>query len=183
MTPQTRQEPALKMHASLSALPPLALRSGIEIRSFQEGDEAAWNHIISVSFASPYDFNDHMKKDPAYKAERVLFALIDGVPVATAAAWQVDSVPADTGYLHMVGALPAYKGRQLGRVICLAALHRLQQEGFSKVGLNTDDFRLPAIKTYLELGFVPDLSIHESMQARWENIHELLHNHKKEKSV
>ena len=179
MSEPIRQEPALMMHASLEALPPLDLPKGMQLRSFQEDDDEAWSHIISVSFKRPYDFNEHMKKDSAYQAERVLFVLVDGVFAATAAAWQVEKTPADTGYLHMVGALPEYKGRKLGYFISLAAMHKLRQEGFSRVSLNTDDFRLPAIKTYLSLGFVPDLLMHLSMPERWEKIYTLLNNKEK----
>ena len=166
--------PALVMCASLAQLPALTLPQGIAIRSFLDDDEDAWNQIISIAFRSPYDFNEHMKKDPAYKAERVLFAQVDDVLVATAAAWTVKDCAADTGYLHMVGALPEYKGRKLGYLICLAAMHKLKQDGFVRVRLNTDDFRLAAIKTYLALGFELDLTVHESMPERWEKIKNLL---------
>jgi len=35
--------------------------------------------------------------------------------------------------------------------------------------LETDDYRLPAIKTYLNLGFEP-LLVHENQRDRWRNI-------------
>ncbi len=39
--------------------------------------------------------------------------------------------------------------------------------------LCTDDWRLPAVKTYLNLGFEPEI-IHESHPARWKAVFETL---------
>ena len=44
--------------------------------------------------------------------------------------------------------------------------------------LKTDDFRLPAIKTYLNIGFKPDLST-DDYKERWEKIYENLNSYKK----
>jgi mycothiol synthase len=55
----------------------------------------------------------------------------------------------------MVCALDAHRGRGLGRLVTLAVLHHLRQGGFERADLSTDDWRIPAIKSYLALGFVP----------------------------
>jgi len=140
------------------------------LKHFSDGMESYWNDIITVSFETPYDFDSFMRADKAFASPRVLFICIDNIPVATAAAWYVDRHGSDTGYVHMVGALPEYRGRKLGYLVSLAAMHKLKCEGFSKAVLQTDDFRLPAIKTYLDLGFVADLSVHDSMPGRWEAV-------------
>jgi mycothiol synthase len=41
--------------------------------------------------------------------------------------------------------------------------------GYRRIYLLTDDFRLPAIKTYLRLGFVPFL-FEEGMEQRWREV-------------
>jgi len=130
--------------------------------------EQCWNNIITASFQTPFDFDSFMRADKAFCDQRVLFLCISDIPIATASAWQVEHY--DAGYVHMVGVLPDYKGRKLGRLITLAAMHRLRDEGFTQVVLQTDDFRLAAIKTYLNLDFKVDLSTHESIPSRWNAI-------------
>ena len=162
--------PQLLMRRDLSGLPDLCLPADMSLKCFSHGMEADWNNIITASFQTPFDFDAFMRTDKAFCDERVLFLCVDGAPVATAAAWNVERYGDDTGYVHMVGALPECKGRKLGYLVSLAAMHRLRDEGFTQVVLQTDDFRLPAIKTYLNLGFVADLSAHESMPGRWEAV-------------
>ena len=43
------------------------------------------------------------------------------------------------------------------------------REGRQRAFLSTDDFRLPAIRTYLKLGFEPYL-VHENQRERWRKV-------------
>lgn len=173
------EQTQLIMYADLGDLPELDLPPDISIRAYKDGDEKIWEDIILDSFKQEYKFDEFMKKDSAYKPERVLFACIDGVPVATASAWYVERYGKDTGYLHMVGALSEYKGKRLGYFICLAAMIKMKQDGFTRTVLQTDDFRLPAIKTYLDLGYEIDLNTHESIPERWAKIKDMMNGYKK----
>ena len=170
MDESTNKLPQLLMRRDLTDLPPLNLPDGVTVRHFQEGDEGIWENIISLSFESPHEFNPGMKDDSAFRNDRVLFLLVEGVPVATASAWFVPKYGDDTGFVHMVGALPSYQGRRLGYWVTLAVLYKLKAEGYLYAVLTTDDFRLAAIKTYLNLGFSIDKSDHGSIPERWEKI-------------
>lgn len=46
------------------------------------------------------------------------------------------------------------------------ALRKFRSDGLESAMLQTDDFRLPAIRTYLNLGFTP-MIVHENQFARW----------------
>ena len=96
-----------------------------------------------------------------------------GIPIATATAWLYDKSPDSTGYVHMVGAMPEWKGRGLGYQVSLAALHEMKREGKKDAVLHTDDFRLAAVKIYLSLGFEPEMN-HESHESRWEQVYQKL---------
>jgi mycothiol synthase len=151
----------------LRDLPKIELPAGYSIRSFKDGDERFWDRIIQVTFETPsYDFNKVMKADPAFRPERVLFVTCGDEPVATASAWQVDRFGPVIGYLHMVGVSPEHQGKQLGYWVSLAVLHHFVAVGRMEAVLQTDDFRLAAIKTYLRMGFEPVL-IHENQRERW----------------
>ena len=69
----------------------------------------------------------------------------------------------------MVGILPEAGGKGLGLTVSLAALHEMNREGRTNAILRTDDFRVPAVITYLKLCFVPML-IDENQRERWGNI-------------
>lgn len=161
------QSPQLVMlKSSLSELPSVQLPQGYTSRTFQPGDEKAWENIIGQSFNKPYLF-DTLDGDDQFRPERIFFICYDGTPVATASAWwQEQWGSEDTGYLHMVGALPDHTGKKLGYAVSLLAMHRMVEENRLRVILQTDDFRIPAIKSYLRLGYEPKI-VHPNQIERW----------------
>jgi mycothiol synthase len=73
------------------------------------------------------------------------------------------------GELGWVAGSPAHAGQRLGQAVCAAATARLLDAGYRRIYLLTDDWRLPAIKTYLRLGYVPYLCA-PGMAARWQAV-------------
>ena len=73
----------------------------------------------------------------------------------------------------MVGVVAEHTGHKLGKWVSLAVLAYFQDNGFISAMLDTDDFRIPAIKTYLNLGFIP-VYVEEGQSERWRNIFEKL---------
>lgn len=159
---------------SLADLPPVELPDGYALRHFVPGDEAGWEAVMAASFGRrepAWSFLDVMGRDAACSPERVLFITCEGQIVATASAWYRPEWGAETGYVHYVGADPAHCGKKLGHMVSLAVLHRFVFEGRSRAVLQTDDFRVPAIRTYLRLGFEPWL-IEEDQRQRWRVVFE-----------
>jgi mycothiol synthase len=76
--------------------------------------------------------------------------------VATAAARLLPGRYPGSGYVHYVGARPSERGKRLGEIVTRQVLAHFAADGLSGAVLETDDFRLPAIWTYLRLGFVPE---------------------------
>ena len=167
----TPQLAMAKMH--LDNLPPLRLEAGYQLRHFENGDEGGWNALVGKSFDSFYDFDGTLLRDPFFHPARVLFLEYGYQLVATACAWRSEKWGKNTGVLHMVAALPEHRGHHLGYHISLAALHQLAREGLHHAVLQTDDDRLPAIVTYLKLGFQPYLC-DPGQAARWEKIYRYL---------
>ncbi len=95
--------------------------------------------------------------------------------VATGMAQQrpIEPLYPDGYEVGWIAAHPAHGGRGLGRAVTAAAAACLVEIGASCIYLQTDDFRLPAIKTYLRLGFVPHLWA-DGMEARWQEVCERL---------
>lgn len=159
---------------SLNGLPDIALPEGYTIRASRAGDGTHWARIMRESFQDDrFDearFQRDMVEHPAYRPERIFFVCAaDGVPCGTASAYRQTAYGPDSGYLHYVGVCPAHAGKGLGAAISLRVLQQFRAEGLRDAVLQTDDFRLPAIKTYLTLGFVP-MIIHVNQPARWATV-------------
>lgn len=167
-----RQGPQLCMErSSLDDLPEIELPEGYTIRTSRKGDARHWARIISEAFADDsFDearFERVMRAHDAYRPERIFFACApDGLPCGTASAYRQEPFGPDTGYLHYVGVCASHRGKRIGAAVSLAAMNKFRSEGLQRAVLQTDDFRLAAIKTYLNLGFSP-LIMHESQPERW----------------
>ncbi|MFP3902936.1 MAG: GNAT family N-acetyltransferase [Armatimonadota bacterium] len=177
MPQNTPQKPQLTMkRPDLKNLPELQLPEGYQLRTFQSGDERAWENIVADAFDREVprgQFGTRIGAHDAFQPERLFFICHKGEAVATATAWYMEKWGENTGYVHMVGVKPGHRGKRLGYQVSLAVLHRLRDEGFEEAVLTTDDFRLPAIKTYLNLGFEPVL-VHENQRKRWREVFEVL---------
>ena len=124
-------------------------------------------------------------EDPTWTAARVGSALLQAPDVSTAYAVRCPQIVATastrylpdrfpgSGYLHWVAVAPAFRGRRLGEAVSIAVLKECARLGRKDVWLETDDFRLAAIRTYLRLGFKPVCPDAEMMK-RWRNIFDIL---------
>jgi len=166
-----RKLPQLVMKKdNLINLPQLVLPIGYSVRTYKPGDEYAWDSIIKDAFNwEGVSFKDTILSKSEFLPERVFFICYDDIPIATATAWYDPKWGDTTGYLHMVGVAKKHTGKGLGFQVSLAALHQMAKEGREFAVLQTDDFRLPAIKTYLKLGFKPVI-VDENQIERWNAI-------------
>lgn len=96
----------------------------------------------------------------------------DGRIVATASVRYHARFP-QSGYVHWVGVDPAYRGLRLGTIVMARVIRRFLADGRRSAMLETDDFRLPAIVSYLGQGFVPQYP-EPDHEARWSRIFEQL---------
>jgi GNAT superfamily N-acetyltransferase len=178
--PRRRQLRMIRPH--LNDLADLTVPTGYQLRHFQPGDERAWGEIMGTEGGVGKDWTvakvrERIVERPQFEAAGLFFATADaeeGRPVASACAWRAAAEERSLGNVHMVCAVPAHRGRGLGRLVTLAVLHYLRERGFQAADLSTDDFRLAATKSYLGLGFVPvyitDAERLDDHEARWSAI-------------
>jgi mycothiol synthase len=166
-------EPQLVMALdSLDNLPEVVVPPGYVIRTYREGDSADWCRIVSAGIGGEYDeaaFRSSTAGSSGFDPEGLFFAEKNGLTVGTACAIWEANYPEDTGYLHMVAVDPMHHGHGLGRALTLAVLHRFRQRGSRRAVLQTDDWRVPALRLYLSLGFRPRFT-HESHERRWREV-------------
>ena len=149
------------------AVPPLP--DGYTLRTFRDGDGAAYNNLFRLGFA-PEGTLDRTRAHAlpggflvvAHDASREL--------VASAVAFAPDSPrhPHDGGLGWLVTD-PAHTRRGLGRSVVANVINRLLDERYAMPWLQTEDDRLPALALYLSLGWQPHLYA-EGMTARWRDI-------------
>jgi mycothiol synthase len=175
-------EPQLCMeHPMDGPLPPLVLPPGYSIRAIAREEGHVWEKVMDEAFGM---YNDHyepgsfeyvMAENHDYHPSRV-FILFDeiGCPCATASSWRQHwRWGKGVGYVLFVGVSQSHQGRRLGSLMTLYLLHNFAANHLKPAILNTDDGFLPAIKTYLKLGFKPRI-VHENQFARWQQIFERL---------
>lgn len=158
--------------SNLEGLPELALPEGYRLRTYQPGDEDAWARIMNQGIGTDWTAErcrQELIDRPQFTPDRLFFVVAKGEPVGSACAWVWDPSERETGYVHMVCVVPEHRGRRLGYLLTLATLHWFRDHGFRHAILDTDDFRLPAIKEYLNLGFVPLLR-EDSHLERWQKV-------------
>ena len=158
---------------NLEDLPELELPVGYGMRTYRTGDEEHWARIISDSFGgrerTAQDTENEITGRDVFLPDGLYFATHQGVPVGTACAWRQSVDEKEVGYVHMVGVVAEHTGHKLGKWVSLAVLCYFRDNNFKCSMLDTDDFRIPAIKTYLNLGFIP-VYVEEGQPERWRNI-------------
>ena len=156
--------PQLIMRVSLENLPQLELPKGYSVHTHQVGKEKEWEEIVENSFDMHFDF-DFLIRAGHYNPNHVYYLNINGEDVATLTAVENDNYKGE-GWLRVLGLKKSASGKGLGKLMMLIALHKLKERGYKTAVLSTDDFRTPALCTYLGLGFKPVYN-HESHQERW----------------
>ncbi|MSP13525.1 MAG: GNAT family N-acetyltransferase [Chloroflexi bacterium] len=156
----------------LQAPPGVRPPAGYTVRTYRRSDEPRFYEVMAL--AGWLGWNDEMLQP---RLARMLpqgwFMAIhqkSGAIVATAMALHNHSdLHPFGGELSWVAGDPAHAGKGLGRVVCAAVTARFIAAGYRNIYLLTDDWRLPALKTYLKLGYHPFLFTPE-MADRWQAI-------------
>lgn len=151
--------------------------AGCEIVSFLQLENAmdAWLDIVQYGLSEgkmdAAFYHDTMTAHPGYSEDKCFFVVESGVAVATLTV--ICDYDKKEGYVHMVACRESARGKGYGTLLCRLARTVLKKEGMESAYLTTDDWRIPAIKSYLRIGFAPDLST-EDFKQRWEKIYQII---------
>lgn len=175
------------VHPDLSSLPPISVCPGYTLRSFRAGDEDGWCACFAQWAQPGEDYRENWTHEKLRgwlgategsrigNPENLLFAVCDADQsiCSTACAWTTDTHAEDMGELGWVAGVDHHRGKGLGHLVTIGVLHRIRELGKARARLNTDDWRVPAIKAYLKMGFKPDYT-HESHAERWQALHKII---------
>ena len=152
----------------LESPPGWTMPADYALRTFEPGDEEGYLNLMGVA-----GFGADQEALGSYFSRVLpdaLFFIIHQPTsqiVATAMATHNPSpLHRFGGELGWVAGSPQHAGKGLGKAVCAAATVRLLERGYRRIYLRTDDWRIPAIKTYLRLGYVPFLYAPD-IKLRW----------------
>jgi GNAT superfamily N-acetyltransferase len=143
------------------------------LRFYTPGDEDFWCQIqASADRGRVFDRNSFRSifgDDPQLLQERQLFILDSlGQPIGTVTAWKDDYFQnPEWGRVHWLAVMPSWQARGLGKVLLTVCLRRLRELSYRAAYLKTWPTRLPAIRLYIQYGFVPWLNGPEEAKS-WE---------------
>ena len=143
---------------------------GYVLRPFAPGDQDSWAQLLQrVGFAADWDRTrvDRYLEDPERREGSRVVSF--GKRVVSVCFASRENLGPSVGVLDYVATDPKHQGKGLARCVCTAVLKFFIGVGYPAVTLGTDDWRLPAIKLYLSLGFEPVME-REDMPGSWERI-------------
>jgi GNAT superfamily N-acetyltransferase len=158
----------------LGDIPQVPFPEGFDIRPMRLDEGGLWTDIWRD--AEPYADIDpqlfHRQFGQDLQATQWRSFIVTnprGIAVATISAWYHRSFKErDYGQIHWVAVRQAYWGRGLGKAMLTHALNRMAQ-WHNRAFLGTQTRRIPAIKIYLDFGFVPDLDTQRAKDA-WREV-------------
>jgi mycothiol synthase len=159
--------------AAIRRLRDVPLPPDYVLRTYRPGDEASWAELNVAAGFKDWD----KSKVAAYLEDATRRAgshLVDYRGQAVAATFSSRQAGQElVGTLDYVVCHPDHQNQKLGRSVCTGVLRFWEKEGYERVDLLTDDWRLPAIKLYHNLGFAPVMN-RGDMPQRWRVIYTAL---------
>lgn len=172
----------LRMINKMGTIPPFTIADGYTIRMYQEGDVPAWVDICHHGLIGENEgleaWDAYMLSIKELVPERDVFFVCDpeGTPIATCTAFiQANGV----ALMHMLAAKPEARGHKLGWAMTTFSMNKLDKEMPKEnrmLRLKSDDWRLPAVLSYLRAGFQPVL-FDVDMDTRWQKVCDNLNFH------
>jgi len=165
----------MRWFADRAVLPDLVIPEGFRLRPMFVADTPAYSALrVSAEFNAweTTDMENYLANNAYPDGSLLIEHIASGRFAASAGAEKYGNDPA-VGTLGWVMCHPDFRGQHLGGIVSLAAMHLLYRNGCRTFTLLTDDFRLPAIRTYLRLGWHPHMA-DETMPDRWKAIAEKL---------
>jgi len=152
--------------------PPIEpLPDSYAVRPFSDGDQRAWADLLNRNGQlGRWDLQRiEGEREGALLSDGQFFALCQERVVACAGVYDRQRNKQLCWEIGWIASEPELAGMGLGRQVATAAVRHALALPKRPIYLLTDDHRLAALKTYLRMGFIPDLS-HSSYLGRWQRI-------------
>jgi GNAT superfamily N-acetyltransferase len=178
---EERDDSLFMIRETLDDIPIVPFPEGFQVRTLRPAEGHLWTDIVRESetlfdvhdglFAQQFGDNVEATTWRCFVVENA-----EGGSVATATAWYHPDFHGERwGRLHWVAVRRPYQKRGIGRALISYALRRMA-EWHDRCFLDTQIPRTPALKLYLDFGFLPDLEQPGAVD-RWRKVLEALDHH------
>jgi mycothiol synthase len=170
------------LRPSVDDIPVRDVPDGYEVRLAVSADEPSIAETLTAAFeptstqTQVFDVARVRRElTEAPDVDATYVAVWQGRAVATASSrWLPERFPG-AGYVHWVGTDPAHKRRGLAGAVLGEVFAHFAKVGRTHAVLETEDHRLPALHSYLRLGFTPVYEVAgEDHRPRWSAIFQQL---------
>ncbi len=132
---------------------------GFELHRFVPGDEESLCALQNRAFAGSWGFRPNTVAEIRYQVniggghpEGILF-LSDGERQVGYCWTMAHPAESGKGQIKMIGVVPEYRGRGLGRALLVAGVSYLRGRGMKEIELTVDGNNIGAIRLYRSAGF------------------------------
>lgn len=160
---------------------PVQLPNGFTVVPFPQLENALshWLDIVQYGLSKgrmeEEYYTNLMTNWRDYDDNYCFFVCKDGLPIATITT--IFHRQTNEAYIHMVACKEGYREMGIGNLLNQIALYHIKEQRMRSAFLTTDDWRIPAIKSYLKIGFTPDL-VDEDDVERWDAIFKVIQSTK-----
>jgi len=165
---------------NLDDIPQFVFPAGYGIRTMRPGEGAVWTDVQRDAEHWLTVDDDLFTREFGFDLEatqwRSFFIVNElGAAIGVISAWYDRNVNGqDYGRIHWVAIRQAYRGKGLIKPAMTHAMNCLAQ-WHQRAVLGTSTARIPAIKVYLDFGFLPDMTLPKAREA-WEQVQAVLHH-------
>ena len=166
-------------HPDLSAgFPAPLLPVGMTLRAAEPSDSAAIAALLAEAFEEEWD-DARVSRDLLDADDVAVTWVIEDAEglLAVASERLMPQTYPDAGYVHYVGVAARARGLGLGAIVTARCMTGFVERGLPTAVLETDDFRIPAVITYLRLGYVPTYR-NSTEQKAWSGLFPILQRSK-----
>ena len=161
----------------LGGVPATGPLQGYTLRELGRGDERQLAQLLSLTFEEAWDEARVASTLTRAADVRAVYGVVrDGELVATASSQLRPERDPAAGFVHWVATHPDHRSRGLAAALLARLLRDFSTRGYTCARLDTQPERLPAIRTYLKFGFVPEYEINGAdHQEIWSGIFQTLY--------
>lgn len=125
-------------------------------QAFSPVDDAALAVALAATFGEGWDAGSVRARLTAAPDVRAVYVIVrDGEIAATASHRRLPERWPDAGCVHWVGTRPDHARKGLASALLAHLLREFAACGDRAAALETQEFRLPALRAYLKFGFLP----------------------------
>lgn len=169
-------KPVLMVHPSPKDAPRFPLPDGFSLQSWALGREADWCEIeaacgeFSSAEAAMKRFSEEFLPHADLLPERMWFlSAPDGRAAATTTLWQGNHLGEEKPRIHWVGVHPDFQRLGAARGLLSAVMAKFSEPGLENFAyLTTQTWSWPAIRLYLQMGFVPEYTRPVHWKEEWD---------------